>query len=456
MFVDSIHLINNFPKSLFTRCANTRSKTWNDYTWEMTAALLLYSRVDNPKISLNIDQIDNIDPDVYSLTIFNNFNTSDDLESTLSTRLNSKIVRLETHEKYIKTTTNANICLFLAPELNKVFVYSKLSIVDLRVYHLLVSFFPAYFKDLFKKKPLTKDEQSFLQTLTESTSSNYTARVAALSAARSFRQFAMRYVLNDFNFKMYEKQLRAAEKEQENCRAAMDDALQKYSLYYEKLEKWNIQIRGFRAAMEEDHNNNEFKEYLLNNKNLMLLRAEDARLYFNVMTFLDPYEFEVYENISRHNTYAHLFANAGIGFSERDAKMLLDAIFSRNNCLKLRICASIILDFNNASCVADKLHRFELDDKLFENYLSNPHLDYYNCFGQNMADIIFNMTHGDPEGTIECVVNSVKQVNVAEDVSFGRLVKALAISMGKCLVSEDGTEMTAHEAIKYLKEKNNG
>lgn len=444
MFLDKIELDKKIPKVL----VGETNKLFDD-SWENTAIVLLYNRLDNFKVSSTYSNQASLDPTVYSLDLFFNFIPDAELEKIYG----SKPVSLLQHEKYVNKVTSADVKIRLFNDKNTVLVMMNKT-CDLKTYHLLVSFLPAYFP-IFKEKPITNDERNFLESLTEIRSKLYYERFENLTTSESFYNFKRKYWLMNFDAKLYERKLKAAEDRQRQARAEMENALRDYSKAYKEFEEANIWYNGLKFSSQDNSQNEEITSYLLNNKNIIILNAEDAKLDMDVLTYLDPYDVEDYKNITKHDYYFRSLAGWNPHINKDEAKLLLDAVFSEKRCLKLRMCANIVLDFEGATCKANKLHNCAKDSACLKNYVPNPHLFYYNCFGQNSADIVYNVTSGDLVGAVECAINSVKQVNVAEDASFSKLIKDIAEFKEKCFVTKTGEEMTVMEAIDYLKKVQN-
>ena len=68
-----------------------------------------------------------------------------------------------------------------------------------------------------------------------------------------------------------------------------------------------------------------------------------------------------------------------------------------------------------------------------------------------MSDILQQLESGDMIGAVECCINCAKRINVDEGASFKPFIRSLKSCKGKCIVTNDGRELTPVEAVAYLK-----
>ena len=424
-----------------------------DKTLTMTANVLLSPRVENFRLQsvfvrngicgMDFEAI-STDPKVYS---FYWFETSDNPDAKLD-EVKAKfetIVSAPNIEKFIKDRFGQTVYIRIMPKENTVCLFvEKLSI---EMWHLLQSFISKYF-DIFKKKPLNEDELEFARSLTLKTSGNYLSRLQVLADSEYFRKLALEMQLNGFEKRLFERKTRTAREEVASCQRSIDNLMSQLRDMTRKHLEAKIYLEGLSqmtAGMEE---RTELQEYLLNNKCLADISVEDSNIKFVVKTFIIPYNTEDWENMSRRGSIFE-----GIqGYTEEEAKLLLDAVFSEDHLLKLKVCAHVDLDYLYCNVRSNTGY----DYSRFRDYVPNAHLRKHSCFGQNGPDIVAQLQRGDVIGAIECAINSVRHMNVNElTASFIPFVRDVMKCTGKCFVAEDGTEMTPREAIDFLKGKNN-
>ena len=424
-----------------------------DATLFMTSTVLLHSRVNNLKLmstvtrpgiaGLNIDNI-NFDPDIYSFHWYTTDANPDGLIETIKDRY-ATVVAAQNIEKFVEDKFNHKVYIRIFPNENAVCLFVDNLTAEL--WHLLQSFMSKYF-EVFKSKPLSNDEIEFVRSLTLKTASNYVNRLQVLTEAESFRRFILEKQLAGFEKKLFEKKICVAKEDVNSIQRTLDNLMNQLREATKKHLDAKIYLEGLTSMTSGMEEKTELQEYLLNNKNIADVLLEESHIRFVVKTFLIPYHTEDWENMSRRGAIFECIHN----FNKEDTKLLLDAIFSEEHCVKLKVCGHVDLDYLYSNVRSNTGY----DYSKFSDYIPNSHLKRHSCFGQNGPDIIAQLQQGDAVGAIECAINCVKHVNVNEvGASFTPFIKDIMSCTGKCIVTEDGTEMTPAEAIAFLKGRNN-
>lgn len=441
-----------FPESLMNKVCVRRDGL--DDTLFMTATILLYKRVENLKITYTLDKV--FDPDVisrnkdvYSFHWFEGVNTPpDELLNPLKEDF-KRIEKLPTHEEFLSEQLKQRIFIRLMPEENTVCLFT--SNVTLPIFHCAQFFIPKYF-NIFKEKPLTKDEISFLETLTYKMNGNYVSKLSDLAYSESFRAYLFKDQLEAFEKKLFERKVQAAQDSLNTIEDAMRKAMDDYKKACDKRVEAIALVAGLKTMADQVEEHTELQDYLMNNKRICNVSINDSTISYVVKTYLAPHHVDEWEVMT---TRAHMFDQyVSHTFNDRnDIKLLLDAIFSENRCLKLRMCAYFAIDYFGGYVNSQINHRFTTAGNDLVNYVPNPHLHHHNCFGQNKLAIVEQLACGDAIGAIECSIACAQRINIHESMSFGPFVRDLLACTGKCLVANNGTELTVSEAIKYLKEQ---
>ena len=450
MFKEWVGLLDAFPASML-------KDTWEwrqvlDDTLIMTATVLLSPRVEKLKIKSEWNRehdtitIDN-DPNVYSFYWLEskNINPEKILEPIKGDF--KEIKKLPTHENFLSEKLSQKIFLRIMPNENTVCIFTDT--ITSPLWHACQFLIPKYF-NIFKEKPLSKNEISFLETLTQKTRTNYISKVKELLNSKEFRSCTLKMQLNSFEKKLYEKKVEAAQTELNTIEQTMRDAMEEYRKACDKRMNAIATLNGMRSMAEEIEERTELQNYLLNNNRLSCVQLDGSTISFIVKTYLAPHHIEEWETMSRSN---RMFDGLVIGSSitADEVKMLLDAILSEDRCLKMKMCAYFSMDyFGNSVTSRVNFGYASMDDEL-KDYIPNPHLHIHNCFGQNKLAILDQLISGDAIGAIECAIACAQRVNILESMTFHPFVRRLLESDAKCLVTEDGKALTPKEAIEYLK-----
>lgn len=449
MFRSTVTLTPPFTEDL-RKITEEFSEISNDRSLFMTSAILLHNRVDNLKLSSTISRNSipqiNKSPDVYS---FHWVETSSDPDEYYESgvAIFKEAAKFEAVENFVKEKFNQTVRVRIFEEYNTVCLFVDHLTVEM--WHLMQSFISRYFK-IFKEKQLSQVEIDFVRSLTLRSSANYIQRLQELAETDSFRTFSLRIQLDKFEKTIYERKLYSARNEVKAIEQTLDELLDRYRTTVAKHTEAKIRLEGLQVITNSTEDRTELQEYLIDNKNITKIAIHDSHIQFVVKTYLIPYLTESWEIMSSRG---FIFSELQGALSNPDeAKLLLDAIFSSNHSLKLKMCAYIDLDYAGGTVRSSTSY----DYSQIKGYVPNPHLQYHNCFGQNGPDIIAQLKMGDPIGAIECAINCVKHVNVDETAAtFKPFLQHLAKNDQKCIVNKEGAEMTLTEAIAYLKGENN-
>lgn len=453
MFSQGVSRLECFPKSFMGK-ACIRYQGMDDSLF-MTAAILLYNRVENFKLTCTIaskDEVDEIslNPDVFSFHWFERVESNpDELLKPYKGNFKS-IEKLPTHEKFLSDQLKQPIFIRIMPHENTVCIFTTR--ITYPVWHC-VPFFMSKFFPIFKEKPLTKEETSFLETLTYKMNGNYVTKLTELANSTSFRSYLLKEQLAAFEKKLFEKKVEAARMSLNSLEAEMEQALEAYRKACSRRIEALALVNGLETMANNTEEHTELQDYLTSNPRICCVTLNDSRISFIAKTFLAPHHIEEWETMSKKNRMFDKYETAI--HSSAEIKLLLDAIFSENRCLKLKMCAYFCMDYFGSAVGSQSRYNYKDADPTLKDYIPNPHLYHHNCFGQNKTAILTQLMNGDAIGAIECCIACAQRVNIHESMSFDPFVRDLLGSTGKCLVAEDGTEMTVREAIAYLKGQSN-
>lgn len=456
MFRTPVDLIPPFTVNFLNQHGEHREELNSDRSLFMTLILFLYNRVDNLKLESTITRGRpikavpyNTDPNVYSFHwVETDANPDEELKEIKELKGFKEIVSEPMLEKYLKDKFGRVIYIRRFPEENTVaFFMDRLT---MEMWHFLQGFTSRYFK-IFESKPITPEEKEFARTLTLRTSNDYVRIVQQLTNCDSFRKYSLRKTLVGFEKNIFTRKLNSARSQVDQLQSKMDNVLAQYRTLVQQHFDAKILFEGLMATGSDIEDRTELQEYLINNKSIDDISVNDSYIQFVVKTYLFPYLTDSWENMDNRGAIYDNIRGYNSELGDKDnIRLLLNAIFSSKACLKLKICGHIKLDYLGSSVESVRGY----DYSKYPDYIPNTHLSRHNCFGQNGPDIIEQLKMGDTIGAIECAINCVKHINVDElSATFIPFLSNLLNCTEKCLVNEDGQELTPVEAIKYLKEK---
>ena len=446
MFNTTINRIDAFPRSLMQKVCAPYPPQLDDSLY-MTAIILLHNRVENLKFNCSVhypdtDNTINLNPEEFSIEFFESRNHNPD---EYLKRYKGKIDKLPTHEKFLSEQLKQPIFIRILPDDNTVCIFTNK--VTLPMWHCISFLLPKFFS-VFKDKPLTKDETSFLETLTYKTGSNYVTKLTELADKDSFRTYVLKDQLHAFEKNLFENKVNAARGNLNNLEIEMEKAMEAYRKACEKRLDALALVNGLQTMCDNVQEHTELQDYLINNPRLTCVSIDGTKMSFIVKTILSPHHIDEWEVMSKRKQMFSLYATTE--YSADDIKIILDSILSENRCLRLKMCAYFVLDYFGSSATSQTNYNYVAVNKDLENYIPNPHLQHHNCFGQNKTAILDQLVSGDAVGAIECAIACAQRINI-HDMSFNAFIPDLLRSTGKCMVTEDGTEMTVKQALTYLK-----
>ena len=458
MFKSNVTLIPPFNESVYTSTCEGSRVIASDYTIFMTMMALLLKRYPDFKfINRYCEHYPSSVPDTVNAARntdainfiwFNNCNKNPD--EYLPEGYNKEFVNFERflaekldQDIYIRTYDSRVVCIF-ATKLN------------LQVIHAAQVFIPVLIPKYFDECPRTEAETKLLVSLSQYTDAAYRKEIHNLIDDPKLKEILLHKSLFGFEKRLRTTKYKNAAQKAEDLLGEMERILEDYRQACCRRNEAVAYAEGLKVQMDAVEVDTEFEQYLAANKLLTDIDIQGDHLSFIVKTFVDPYLPDDWDSLSRRGYIYEGYRSTGSVLDDKaNMKLLLDAIFSRNHSLKLRICAYFTMDVFGTSVSSIRDYDYVGQNPTLANYIPNGHLNTHNCFGQNRSDILVQMADGDMIGAVECCINVARRMNVAESASFAPFVESIKKCKGKCIMSEDGTEMTVAEAVNYLKGKQN-
>ena len=321
--------------------------------------------------------------------------------------------------------------------------------INLKKWHYLQCFIPRYFPWFFASAPLAADEISLLKSLTNRSSDDYERIIAEFAEKFDMRSYAIKSVLGDFEKRSRRQQLRTVELEIDSSRNRMNELMARYSSEVEKMDDLNIRLLGLKEIINSDSIESELMDYFKTHKNLDPLSSDGTRFSFIVRTYLDGFDPDMYERFSK-NTRSHLFEGYDVSNDTfrpaRNRKRFMDAVFSDDPKLRIRMCAFYTIDIRGS---VDSQSRYRYPDNC-RDMLPNPHLQQHDCLGNHARLIQDRLIVGDTVGAIEQCLSSAKSINLSEGATIPGFLRELFNTDRKVIELPDGKCVSPQEAYKWL------
>ena len=344
---------------------------------------------------------------------------------------------------------HAETVVFIKKEDNAAIILMKE--ISRKKIHLLSSLLPRFLPQFFERFPLSATEVEILKSLT------FTSPVKYLNLmSNRANDWDIKKRINRATIEIFRKSANEALLKEDlynlNCtRREIERIENEYREMIRQLDRETATYEGRKYAAEHSQTDDALINYIENNRHINIISANDTVLKMYITSCIDNFNPDMYENYAKRGDIFERYPDCLINTVE-DRKLLLNSIFSEEPSLKLRVVSYIVLDTRGSVSSATN-H----DYKLYKDRLPNPHLQIFNCFGDNKRFIQKALRENNLILAIEQCTAVVRNLNLSEVSQTVRpFFSWIFNSTEKIIEKFDGTQMTPKEAIAWLKaEKEN-
>ena len=325
--------------------------------------------------------------------------------------------------------------------------------LDLRKYHYLQSILPRYMPWVFADNPVDDEERSLLHALTEKYAPTFERMLDVFTHKIDFRAMAVQTVLGGFEKRAKQGRVNSLHDTLERINSMIADNVNSYTRLITDLESTSLQLAGLEAQMREDKQESELIEYFTCNRQLTPLDTYGTSFSFIVNTYLESFDPDMYQVMAGKPT-SHLFRGYDVGGDFADEairKKFLDAIFSDEPLLRIKVCA--FYQINTVGSV-ESSSNYRYPSECMDR-IPNPHLQYHNCLGNHRRYIQECLREGNLIGAVEQCVSSAKSINIGEGVTVTRFLGALFRSNNRIIELPNGESVNPRAALAWLLEQEN-
>lgn len=326
--------------------------------------------------------------------------------------------------------------------------------MTLPLFHFLCALLPRYTPWLFKEAPLTEKETKLLFSLKEHSDTAFRTLVEEYMIESDFTDRYAQIQLKGFETRVYTHALEAQKNVYDSCADELQHWAEQEANTMKRMRAAATMMRGLKLSIKEAQDRDSAMASMFKgDKRLRFVSAEQDTLTFDVITNLEHFDPEVYEDIIA-NEDSYLFDKDYVDSSMHDVpyedmKLVYDAVFSEDAPVHVDLLIGMryCIDMNGMD-VTNLVH---VDYKPFD-CIPNPHLEHYHCFGDHRRYIVEAMRNGNVEGAVAQCIASAGSVNVGEGPTMERFVGDLTSCEHKCFIMPDGTHCNMREAINWLKD----
>lgn len=321
--------------------------------------------------------------------------------------------------------------------------------LSLNTWHALQCLIPRMLPAYFADKRLTQQEMELIGSLNVETSERYIEVMGRMAEGIDFRGHLIRNIVGNIMTTAANNHIRSLEKSIAGIRDRLEELMFQYRNHTIELDQKNAALAGYIIRKNAGAKDEEFLNFLTQ---MSWFTPEDNTgegFTFVVRTYLDMFDPDMFETMADNND-SHIWeAGYGNGFEDRvDRRLLLDAIFGHEATFKINSCAYFNLDVRG---VIDSCRGYSFP-AAFKDCIPNPHLNYFDCFGDHYSLINDRIQSGDLMGAVMQCKTSASSLNVGESPTMRRFLEDLFTTDRKCIHLPDGRDVSPIEALNILKE----
>lgn len=321
--------------------------------------------------------------------------------------------------------------------------------MDLRTWHALQCIIPPMLPKLFEGNPVTPEEFEVIRGLNSETEEAYLKAIKVLEQKIDFRGYQIKAVCGGVMKRVAEQHIASINENISHIRLRMSELMNNYREQCRMLDEQNLSLSAYILRKNAGGNDSELMEYLTHQSWFNPVEAKPEGFSFIVSTPIEYWDPDMYESIANNDDsfYWDDIETSDFFDNEADRLMLLNAIFSHDPILKVRFVAYYNLDTRGT---IGTISGYGFPPE-YKDYMPNPHLFHYSCFGQH-ADLIQDRIHdGDLIGAVMQCKTSAASLNVGESPTMTHFLEELWCTNKKCIELPDGRCVNPEDALLFLK-----
>lgn len=296
---------------------------------------------------------------------------------------------------------------------------------------------------------LTEGELALFKAAHDKDSPKFIKVVNELAQKYDFKSMMMARTLIGWNNHFREAQIRTLESKCDKARNNIAAQEQAISTLYMELDALLFNLN---AMLNQPADTNEaLFNFFKTHKQLGVYKVQNSSngktLYYTITETIEYYDEDAFVRV-RDNPNSY-FNTSTCGAEVRE---VFNAVFALNKG-KFRVEAMFTLN-NLSSINAQSGMRSGGYD---ETHLPHPHIYHHACLGGNRDAIARYMNDGDWDLAIEQTIAAAKNVNFGDSTVVSKMLRDVAgrFESCRCIVADNGTEMTPREFLNYIRTAEN-
>lgn len=292
---------------------------------------------------------------------------------------------------------------------------------------------------------LTDLERRIVVAINKDDSTAYNLAIEEITSKLDIRTMKIKASLAGFESKGQDIKIRNMERNVNEMKEKLDRIMRDFNQENRRLNEQMVLLSALRNHLKKEENSDELMEFFLSCKTIELVKVNNLDLTFVVKTYLNQYREDYCEElISNHDTMFYDFGHPG----DADTfEKFLRCIFETGE-IKLRVWASFTLCGDG-----QLLKNHECGSVSVQGYLSHPHLERYNCDGDNGAVIMQRLRENDYVSAVAQCIAATSNINFYDNTVCESLFERhmSGRSGEKFLELPNGNVVGVAEAIEWVK-----
>lgn len=355
------------------------------------------------------------------------------------------VAKLSSHIESTKLVSHCRI--FCNKEKCAVLIF--LNTMDTRTWHALQCLIPPLLPALFEGKPVTPEEFEVIRGLNSETEEAYLNAIRVLEKSIDFRGYQIKSVCGGLMKRVADVHINALNEDISHIRRRMSDLMASYREQCLMLDQRNLDLSAYILRRNAGGNDEELIEFLNHQTWFNPVEAKPEGFSFIVTTPIEFWDPDMFESIA-NNEDSFYWDDVSVSDcfdDEEDRMMLLKAIFGPDPIMKVRFVAYYNLDTRGTIGTVSG-YSFAPE---YKDYMPNPHLYHFSCFGQHLELIQDRIQAGDLIGAVMQCKTSAASLNVGESPTMTHFLEELFCTNKKCIELLDGRFVSPEDALLYLK-----
>lgn len=294
---------------------------------------------------------------------------------------------------------------------------------------------------------MSDGETALFRAISKKDADAFNSIINTLCANYDFQAARFKKVLIGWNDGYRKKQILTLKSACEDYHRNIAQYQEEIARLFNKLEQSSVNLTALEA--QGDSADDSVYKFFMSHKQITIVTTQQNS-DGNVMEYCVTDTIEYFDA----DAFVRLYNNphSSIGGAPKDVKDILYAVFADNKGM-FRVEGMFRL-VNLASIVA---RRGSTSGQFSETHLPHPHLYHHACLGGNETYINNYLKEGNWDMAIEQTIAAVKNINFGDATVIREFVEDVQNNLDRsrrCILADNGKEMTLREFLAYIRENN--